>query len=406
MSDNALEFLNNKYPTEEFYLMNKDEVILKFLAVLVEGKYIFNVDVSSIYRLPPKFKDITSFLETRTIITHRAEIFTHLKELGITNRFEVLLLNYGVSLVDTLWVKRCSDPMTWSAISPYTKERVFSISWFASDSKLNLKEFKDCRPEYSTNGNFPKCWITRSGEHILVKCGSSGSYNSGLEPFSEVYSTQVAEALGFADDAVEYSIVQLDYSAIKSTYKLGKFLKENISCIVPETTRFATECKAFTSESVGFVSASELGLSTYEDVIAYADKIGKQYKVARLLLLDCLTVNVDRHLGNIGFLYDNDTFEVLDVAPCFDNNLALLCYWVEALDGTASEYVETCTSKLGLTFAELGQMVLLKEPGLRDYLKEIRRSFEIKESGCVNLRRERLDDLSRVVRNQAAMLLM
>ena len=384
--------------------MNKDEIVLKFYSVEVEEKRLFNIDVNSIHKLPPKFKDITSFLESRTIITHRAEILESLRELGIHKRFDLLLFNYGVSLVDTLWIKRCTDSMSWKVVSPYTKERIFSMSWFLHDSKLNLREFEECRPEYSTNGNFPKCWITRGTEHILVKCGTSRAYNSGLEPFSEIYAMQAENALGFANQRVEYRLFPLDYSAYKSNYKMGTLLKNTIDTEVLPTIRFATECKAFTSDKTGFVSAAELGLNSYEETLEYAKKFGKEEKIAKQFILDGLIVNTDRHLGNIGFLYDNDTFEIMDAAPVFDNNISLLCYWVEQLDGAAMEYVASCTSKLGMSFQELGKYGLSYVPSLSTELKNIAGCFEFQNVEGINFKKERLEVLGKVVRKQAELL--
>lgn len=394
------------YKQDEFYLMNKDEIVLKFYSVEVGDKQLFNIDVQSIRKLPPKFKDITSFLESRTIITHRAELLESLRELGIRTRFDLLLMNHVISLVDTLWIKRCTDGMSWNVVSPYTKERIFSMSWFLNDSKLNLKEFRECRPEYSTNGNFPKCWMTRDTEHILVKCGSSGAYNSGLEPFSEVYAMQVEDALDFKNHRVEYRLISLDYSAYKSNYKLGKLLRTTIDTEVSPSIRFVTECTAFTSEKIGFVSAGELGLNSYEEIVEYAKKLGKEENIAKQFILDALLVNTDRHLGNIGFLYDNDTFEIIDVAPVFDNNISLLCYWVEQLDGEAMDYVATCTSKIGMTFEELGKYGMSYVPALVSELRNISKYFEFQTVGNINFKRERLDALSDVVRKQAEILWM
>ena len=39
---------------------------------------------------------------------------------------------------------------------------------------------------------------------------------------------------------------------------------------------------------------------------------------------DALILNTDRHLGNFGFLFDNQTMEVKTAAPIFDHNRSLL----------------------------------------------------------------------------------
>jgi len=43
-----------------------------------------------------------------------------------------------------------------------------------------------------------------------------------------------------------------------------------------------------------------------------------------MFLFDAVIFNVDRHLGNFGYLIDNDTNEIVDVAPIFDNGYGLM----------------------------------------------------------------------------------
>lgn len=46
-------------------------------------------------------------------------------------------------------------------------------------------------------------------------------------------------------------------------------------------------------------------------------------KLRDMLVLDALTCNYDRHLNNIQFLVDSDIFEIIDLAPVFDNGMGL-----------------------------------------------------------------------------------
>lgn len=38
-------------------------------------------------------------------------------------------------------------------------------------------------PEYGTDGTFAKCWIRENDEIKMLKHGSSGARNAGLEPY-------------------------------------------------------------------------------------------------------------------------------------------------------------------------------------------------------------------------------
>lgn len=43
-----------------------------------------------------------------------------------------------------------------------------------------------------------------------------------------------------------------------------------------------------------------------------------------MIVLDALILNTDRHMGNYGFMVDNDTMQIKRMAPMFDHNQALL----------------------------------------------------------------------------------
>lgn len=408
MGNTALDYLGSLSKAEEFYLMNKNEVLAKFVATSINNKLVFTLDMTSIRRLPPKFISLDKFLDSRTVITQRSEVLACLSTLGLKSKFDILLANYGVSLSDTLWVKRVSDTITWEIVSPYRKDRVFDISWFLTDSAARIVGEGLYRPEYSTDGTFPKCWVSESGIHTLLKCGTSGAYNTGLEPFSELYANQVEKVLCKANSFTNYSIKTVDYSNVSSKYKMSKFLQQEYDGFIDEHYRFASACNSFCTEDIGLVSAAELGLNTYKEVEKYISENlpeCESKKFAELLLLDCIIVNVDRHLGNIGFLYDNNTFEILGLAPVFDNNMSLCCYWVKSLDGSAIEYADSCYSKLGIRFDILGKEVLMKYPEFADELNQISQYFEFEQRSVHNFKRSRLSDLSSVVRNQANRIL-
>lgn len=80
-----------------------------------------------------------------------------------------------------------------------------------------------------------------------------------------------------------------------------------------------------------------------------------------MLVLDAVTFNVDRHLGNIGILVDNNTQKPLGIAPNFDFNLSMLPYV------TKEEFEQIGTKLLdygpaiGNDFTRVGQEMLTSE---------------------------------------------
>lgn len=385
---------------ESYFLMNKDDLLLVFYKISVGSGYIFNIDEASIQKIPPNFRDINTFLSSRTIIANRDSIERILSNIGLSERFDLALANYGISMNDTLWIKRADDKMTWDTINPYNKERVFDLAWFCSDKdKSNLHVG---RPEYSTDGNFPKCWVKQDGVDKLIKCGGSGAYNAGLEPFSEVLSCQLLEALDYKK-YVHYELCEIDYTKFGYKFLNSKYMKEIVSPTIEDNIRIASVCDSFTNEQIGYVPMRYYSEgSSYQELLQKADFCND---LSVMLLFDCLSLNVDRHTGNFGYLVDNNNFNTIEFAPIFDSNLALAPYWVPSLDGNLNSYAATCSSKFGNSFIELGAFILQNRPDLIEKVRAVAKYFEFKTTEPYSFKLARLEALSTLVRTQAILIL-
>lgn len=89
-------------------------------------------------------------------------------------------------------------------------------------------------------------------------------------------------------------------------------------------------CRLFTDEITVFVPAYKIFLrnsvGSIADTLALCRDMGFERKFTDTVVLDTVTFNQDRHLGNFGFLVNNDTFEIKSFAPLFDFNMAILCF--------------------------------------------------------------------------------
>lgn len=90
----------------------------------------------------------------------------------------------------------------------------------------------------------------------------------------------------------------------------------------------ASKCKLFTDETKGFLPASLVigSNKTDEELFVKYCEVGSEELFRRMVIVDALTFNVDRHRSNHGFLINNDSQELLEMAPIFDFNLAFLPY--------------------------------------------------------------------------------
>ena len=80
-----------------------------------------------------------------------------------------------------------------------------------------------------------------------------------------------------------------------------------------------------------------------------------------MLVLDVVIFNVDRHLGNIGLLIENDTQKPLGIAPNFDFNLSMLPYvLMEEFEQIGAKLLDY-SPVIGNDFTRIGQEMLTSE---------------------------------------------
>jgi hypothetical protein len=177
-------------------------------------------------------------------------------------------------------------------------------------------------------------------------------------------------------------------------YQLGKW-KKNMNSI----------CPLFTSKKRGFVPLYHLVKEGgWEAVLRYYQSLGEFYyqRLVEMLIFDVIILNTDRHFGNFGLLIDNDTNEIIDVAPIFDNGLSL--FW-DALDDDLDDteaYVQTKSMKNAGDFMQFAQQVITKEAKAK-----VRKliGFTFDRSGAYKLPSKRLEKIEASIQQRVQILL-
>lgn len=307
-TDNRLIQSYNTNDIDRYYIMNKDIIVAEFNIFLGTFK-IFK-------KLPLDFKDLEQWLDCRKRFSCVRDVKSFFESIGIKDTRDFIEVTHCVSLHDTFWVKHIKSNLKWKNVSPYCNNYSDIISTYALEGiNLGINGKNYFSPVVGTDGSFPHTWKYSKESIKFIKAGSKytlGGSNSGREPFSEYFASQLGKYLGF--NCVEYSI--------RNHIRYDKRVD------------IITECECFTSESIGSVTAHNLNLDSYERVIDYCKSLSKNaYNTCLdMLFLDCLLLNTDRHFSNIEFLVNNDTLEVLDIAPIFDNNYSLLPRFIEGYD--------------------------------------------------------------------------
>lgn len=290
----------NKY----YQLLNKDRIIAKFH---IDGEGIFERIVVDYFDDRQPFIWINAgmlptFIANRRAPNDRENIGRLLKKAGLDQISSYLDLTHALSLTDTLWVRNSNQlNLSWSDVNMYNKPFNSTIAKTAFDGGMYGYNLAAASPEYSTDGTFAKCWIREGGVIKMAKKGRSGASNVGLEPYSEFYTSKLFD----------------DYGVIHAKYGLGRMGKDN---------SLVSKSELFTSEDIGLIPVYALKVNNLSDVIIRYREYGWVVDLVEMFVLDAVIFNQDRHLGNFGFLVDNNTGEILRHAPLYDHNLSLLCY--------------------------------------------------------------------------------
>lgn len=277
-------------------LKHRDRELLRFEWTGARGVRVLSVNEAERKFLPLDMfgtatdESLWKWILARTVPRGRKYILAALRQLGIAsdNTRAIVEFSRGLSLNDVYWIVDDSFPGEWKDYNLYDNDFSEDVAVLAlTGSGVAPEEKQTSSPEFSTNGMLRKCWRRVNDRILLYKGGTEGAINAGFEMYSEYYAAQIAERMGFAH--VDYGL---------SRYK-------KVLC---------STCPLFTSDRYGYLPAGR--------VISKDDAL-RDSRFAHVFFFDALIFNTDRHMGNFGFLVDNDTNELAGAAPIFDNGYGL-----------------------------------------------------------------------------------
>lgn len=293
-------------------LRHRDRELLRFEWVEPQGVRVVSVNEAERRFLPLEMHGVANdetlwtWLTRRTVPRNRRNIEELMARIGLSSRNVkgIIELCRGLSLNDVYWVvpDGCED--SWKDFNLYENDFSNAIAQMAfSGVGPDFREQWTSSPEFTTNGMLAKCWRRIDGNVLLYKSGTEGASNTGFEPYSEFYASQIAEAMGLGHVA----------------YGLSRF-----------KGRLCSTCPLFTSDRYGYVPAGR---------VVSRDEALADPRFADIFFFDAVIFNTDRHMGNFGYLVDNDTNEIVGAAPIFDNGYGLFSL---ALDRRGDSHDEFC----------------------------------------------------------------
>ena len=235
------------------------------------------------------------WLETRAIDCHRANSRVLKKALRLAERDDIstVISVHAATVADNYWIKPFDSELSYCDIQ-------FNYDYFA---ELALRGDYDSfnkvagsgvahTPELTNTGSFEKCWRLIDGEWTMEKSADR------LQQFSEIFIYEFGRRLGF--NMAEYS-----------------------------PGRKSVITKNFTCKGAYNFEPAYSFMGDDEDYIAVVKKLREiaPHTVSdyvRLIFMDTIVANPDRHTFNFGLLRDSGAGDVVSLAPNFDNNMALV----------------------------------------------------------------------------------
>ena len=324
---------------------------------------------------------LLKWLQRRVIPKNRTYVAEILKTFGLSvnDTKGIIDVCRGLSLNDSFWVVPQGFAGTFSRYNLYENRFSEILSLVAYTGIGQSDADFTTSPELTTNGMLPKGWRFIEGDGIyLYKGGTSGAANTGNEPYSEFYASQIAQTMGL--HAVRYGL-------------------ENWKGIL------ASRCKLLTDIDTAYISIGRIvregGLKA---CLEYYEKLGPEAyeEIKSMLVFDAVIYNEDRHFGNFGVLRNNHSGELLGAAPVFDNGLSLFNFAMPEDWTDLDSYAKTRGTAYGVSFESVCREVM--GPLQREQLRRLI-GFTFQRHPKLNLLEERLTAMERHVQKRVRQLM-
>lgn len=240
----------------------------------------------------------------RSIPASRAGIRDALETLDIASTSLLPLRSYGLSLSDHYWICPQGASFTWDQVNFFDNPFSADMGDVLFGQPKKAAGFDFSSPDNTSDGFLKKRWKIVNGSRCLVKGGSDPFQQ---QPFNEVIASGIMERLGIPH--VPYTLIWND-------------------------GRPYSVCEDFVSPGTELVSAWRImrtmrkdnSTSVYQHFVNCCQALGAGDIVLaldRMIVLDYLIANEDRHLNNFGLLRNPETLEWLGMAPIFDSGSSL-----------------------------------------------------------------------------------
>jgi hypothetical protein len=255
--------------------------------------------------------ELNDWLRGRSIPASRAGIRDLYARLGRESTEHLILKCYALSLSDHYWIRPKGFEINWKDINFFQNDFSRDVGEILFGREpADRKNINLMSPDNTSIGWLKKKWIIIDGKRALVKCGNDPWKQ---EPYNEVIASAIMRRLGITH--VPYVLM------FDGGEPLG--LCENFLTV---ETELVSAWKVFHSQIMRNTD------SDFTHLLRCCDSLGipdVRSEINKMLTLDFIIANEDRHYNNFGFVRNADTLEWIGFAPIFDCGTSL---WHNSLD--------------------------------------------------------------------------
>lgn len=294
-------FMHKRIPVAEIEVDNAAGFILKIYKIYAPEHLPVGVP----------FKDGTAdraalndWWTDRSIPASRFGIREALETLQIPSTKMLLVRCYGLSLSDQYWICPDGSGLNWDEINFFGNDFSDDIGDILFGGKRKAGALNFSTPDSTSDGNLKKRWKIINGNRCLIKGGSNPFRQ---QPFNEVIAAKIMERLNIPhisytlmwDNGAPYSVCEDFIDETTELIPAWRILQtKKKSNNISVYTHFKECCEA-------------LGI---KGVVPFLD---------RMIVLDYIIANEDRHLNNFGAIRNAETLEWIGMAPIYDSGSSL-----------------------------------------------------------------------------------
>ncbi len=259
------------------------------------------------YNMEPDRSLLNKWWLGRSIPMSRSGIREALEILDVLLPQELLEKCLGLSLSDQYWIRPKGQDVEWSEVNFFRNDFSEDVGNTLFGNSPESTELDMMSPDNTSDGCLRKKWKIINGKRCLIKAGNGQGQQ---EPFNEVLASKIMGRIGTVR-FVPYSLTwekDMPYSVCED------FINGDTELITAAAIMRMMKKPNHLSDYGHFMECCEsLGIPGVED------------SINKMLAVDYLIANDDRHLNNFGAVRNAETLEWLGLAPVFDCGSSMWC---------------------------------------------------------------------------------